>query len=234
MRKVVAIVPARAGSKGIPDKNIMQIGGKALIEWAIKIGTESPLVCDTYISTDSAKYEKLALASGAKSLGLRPKHLGEDNTKTVDVVLDMLVAFEKQGVCYDLILLLQPTAPERSVEQVAALIDCFDRAEANAAVSVSLLDEPHPYKLKKISSDGWIEPFLGGQSSENSRQTLDQAHRLTGAYYLVKVDALKESRSFFPPRTAAFVTYPVVNIDAQADADYLRYLVETGKDNLPK
>jgi CMP-N,N'-diacetyllegionaminic acid synthase len=228
----LAIIPARSGSKGIKDKNLRQLQGKTLIEWAVRTGLSTPLVTDVYISTDSALYELIGLNAGAKSIGLREKVLSGDSIKTVDVVIDLLLKLQSQGITYDFILLLQPTSPQRNAKDLYNLFQTLDIREADAVVSVSLLEDPHPYKLKCIHKDGMVFSFIKGSISEESRQNLPLIYRLTGAYYLIKTEALMKYKTFFPPLTAAFITEPIVNIDTEQDLDFLNFLIKSGRISL--
>jgi CMP-N,N'-diacetyllegionaminic acid synthase len=229
--KTIAIVPARKGSKGVKNKNLLTVQGRSLIEWAVKVGVDCPLISDVYISTDSEEYEQVAKNAGAKSLGLRPDLLATDTTKTVDVVLEMLQHF-REGEIQN-ILLLQPTSPLRSKDNIETALQILEREKVDAVVSVSEFIEPHPYKLKRIES-GLIKPFVETGDSEMPRQLLPKAYCLTGAIYLITVDALSRSRSFLPSKVAPLVTKDLfVNIDSAADFEYLNFLVSSGKITLP-
>lgn len=227
---IMAVIPARSGSKGVPHKNLCQIAGSSLIAHAVKTGMNSRLIADTFISTDSPEYENAALELGAKSMGLRPEELSTNTAKSHDAVIHLIEQLKAQGKEYDYVLLLQPTAPQRRIDEIPALLETLETSNSDAAVSVSKIDEPHPVKLKTIDDNGCLHPFIDGSSSEQSRQGLSPVYQLTGAYYLIKTQTLCTEKTFFPKgRTAAFITAPIVNIDTQDDIDYLNYLVETGK-----
>lgn len=228
----VAIIPARSGSKGVKDKNIYNVQGKTLIEWAVDLVKDSPLVSDVYISTDSALYEEIALKAGANSVGLRPEYLSNDNAKTVDVVLYVLNQLATIGKFYENVLLLQPAVFPRKVEEIEQLFVLLNKNNTNAVVSVTLLEEPHPYKLKVIDSRGMLKSFIRGASSELPRQSLPKIYKLTGAYYLIKTKALVSSKSFFPKNTVAFVTSPILNIDTLNDIAILEFLYNNDKSNI--
>ncbi|KQS89472.1 MULTISPECIES: cytidylyltransferase domain-containing protein [unclassified Rhizobium] len=223
--KVLAVVPARAGSKGFPNKNIAKIGGVTLLEWAVRVGKDCPLVSDVYVSTDSEAYESIGLAAGAKSAGLRPAHLASDSAKTVDVILDLL---DQLPTRYDYVVLLQPTSPIRKAEDIAAMIAKVQEAQADAAVSVARLEEPHPHKLKAISDDGFIRPFIEGTSSEVPRQALPPAYLLNGALYVVRTSALQQYRTFLPAKTVAYVMGRGVNVDTPEDFVLLESMYAKG------
>ena len=228
--RVLGVVPARSGSKGLPNKNIMSLNGKPLIEWAVNVGISSPSIDDVYISTDSKAYEDIALSAGAKSAGLRSESLSSDTAKTADVVKDLLMKLSESGRNYDLVVLLQPTSPIRSVSEIENAIEQINTSkEAKSLVSVSKFEEPHPYKLKSINANGHLEPFIEGASSEVARQQLPEVYNLTGAIYIVRVQSLLAEKKFLIEPTIPFVTDSRVNIDTQEDFDYLSYLITTGK-----
>lgn len=225
MKKIVAVITARSGSKGIPNKNLSVVAGKTLIEHAVLAGLSSKLISEVYISTDSADYESVALNAGAKSLGLRDSQLSSDTAKSSDV----LIAFCSQlGLEQnDIVVLLQPTSPIRSGKLIDEAIG-MTLENGQSTVSVSEVDEPNPYKLKKIV-DGVIVPFLPDFSSEIPRQLLPKAYQLTGAVYVSSVKNLKEKASLFSEHTNPLIQPEFVNIDSKDDLDYLNYLVDFKK-----
>lgn len=223
--KVLAIVPARSGSKGFPNKNIAKVGGVTLIEWAVRVAKDCPIVSDVYVSTDSEAYENIGVAAGAKSAGLRPEHLANDTAKTIDVVLDLL---ERLNESYDYTVLLQPTSPIRHAHDIKAMIARISEAEADAAVSVARLEEPHPHKLKAVGENGFIKPFIEGTSSEVPRQALPPAYVLNGALYVVQTSALRRHKTFLPTKTIPYVMSRGINVDTPEDFMLLKAMYEKG------
>ena len=222
----LAIIPARAGSKGIPDKNIVKVNGKTLIEIAIKVGLDCSRINDVYISTDSAEYNEIALKAGARSLGLRRTSLSDDNAKTVDVVIDLIQSVKKQ---YDYLVLLQPSSPVRNAQDICEMMVMLDRNQGDACVSVTKLDEPHPFKLKSIDEEGFLKPFMDGKDSESPRQSLPAVYALNGAIYIIKVDTLFEYRTFFPPKTLPYFMDLNINIDNEEDLIFLKAMEKLDK-----
>lgn len=229
--KVIGIIPARSGSKGIKDKNLSQIDGKSLIRIAVETGLGSSLIDDIYISSDSEKYVNEAVSFGALSNGLRPSELSGDQTRTIEVVLQLLKDLGERGKKYDLVVLLQPTSPIRSSSELDKAIRILNESNsANSLVSVSKLEEPHPYKLKRIDeATGELKPFLDGTTSEISRQMLPSAYVLTGSIYVTRINALMKSASLLPSPCLPFITDNRVNIDTIDDLDYLKYLISNNK-----
>jgi len=227
----VAIIPARCGSKGFKDKNIAKIDGKTLIEWAIEVAKKSKYIKDIYISTDCKKYEDIAIEAGAKSLGLRDKHLASDTAKSVDVVLDLIRKLKKK---YDYIVLLQPTSPIRTPQEIDEMIEKIGNFDA--IVTLSKINEPHPYKMKVIN-DEKVESFIKDSSSEVPRQLLPEVYKLTGAIYIIKYDALLKYETFLPQNTKPYISNNWdINIDSIDDylllKAKLKYFKKSMKDLL--
>jgi CMP-N-acetylneuraminic acid synthetase len=225
-QRVLAIIPARGGSTGFKDKNIARIEGRSLIQIAIETAQSSQRIDAVHISTDSQQYQEMALACGAQSAGLRPGHLASDSARTIDVVLDLLDKLDDE---YEVIVLLQPTSPLRTGQDIDKAIDLLQEKSADAVVSVVKHDEPHPYKLKKLDSERHILPFIEGSNSEIPRQELPTPYALNGAIYVIRTDTIRKDKTFFPSRTVAYEMDRCVNIDSEEDFEYLQYLVRTKK-----
>lgn len=220
--RVLAVIPARSGSKGINHKNLLKINDLSLLEHAVIFALGHNSIDEVVVSTDSKEYEQLAVSRGAKSLGLRDAKLSSDTAKSSDVVLDVLERLDHE---FDVIVLLQPTSPVRKNSDLDAMLTKLNAQTADACVSVAAVEEPHPYKLKKINGEGFICSFIEGASSEIPRQQLPPAFKLTGAFYVVKVKSIMSDKSFFPSRTIPHITDEGVNIDNINDYDRLNYLI---------
>lgn len=218
---IVAIIPARAGSKGFKNKNIAEIQGKTLIEYAVLSGLKASLISEVFISTDSIEYEAKAIDSGASSLGLRPEILSTDNAKSIDVIIDLLTKPEMRDVTH--VVLLQPTSPIRSKQLIDSCIQqCIKGNES--VVTVSKIEDPHPVKLKKIDNS-ILRPYLEGGNSEVTRQELPSVYELTGAVYVSSVENILKEKSFFSSNTIPVVCNDFVNIDNERDFNFLKFLV---------
>jgi len=224
--KTVAFVPARSGSKGYPHKNIAKICQKTLLEIAIQVANNTDCIDDVFISTDSSEYEKIGLDAGAKSFGLRSISLSNDTAKSVDVALDFLENLDKK---YDFLVLLQPTSPVRSPENISNMIGILKDNDADSIVSVSSVLEPHPYKMKRISDDGLLFPLIDNTTSEQTRQSLPPVYALNGAIYIIKIKALLFEKTFFPKKTLPYIMDENYNIDTEEDLIFLKIMHELGK-----
>lgn len=222
----IALIPARSGSKGLPDKNIKHLLGKSLIERAIDTASQSVNIDNIYVSTDSKHYLSIVSHTQAKHFGLRPQSLSNDDTKTVDVVLNFLNNFK---VLPDNILLLQPSSPIRKGCDIDNCFNILKNENCDSVVSVVKFEEPHPHKLKKINkTNGALESYIPNSSSETPRQSLDDCYALNGAIYLIKTKKLLETKSFFTANTMPYIMKTLHNIDTEFDYLYLNYLIENG------
>ena len=224
--KILAIVPARCGSKGFPHKNIAKIGDKTLLELAVNVGLSCDIVDDVYISTDCVEYEQIAIKAGAKSLGLRPEYLATDTAKSIDAIIDVL---EKIDVMYDYVILLQPTSPLRRPDDIKNMIQKIIENDSDASVSVVQLDEPHPYKLKSIDNEGYITPFIDGAISEIPRQLLPKVYALNGALYITKASVILKEKTFLPKHTIPYIMDKLINIDTDEDFIFMETMLKRRK-----
>jgi CMP-N,N'-diacetyllegionaminic acid synthase len=226
-KKVYAVVPARAGSKGIPKKNLYRLRGRTLLERAIRLGQSSKRVDRVLVSTDDADMQSIAERHGAAMPGLRPPELSTDGARTVDVLAHVI---REVGIEDALILLLQTTSPLRTRSDLEALLDTFEAraGEADAIVSLARHAEPHPDKMQQIRG-GYIRSYLGRDGGA-PRQTLPELYRFNGAFYLVRSPIIVEQRTLLPERTLPFVmpAERSINLDGFLDLVLLEALVERG------
>jgi CMP-N-acetylneuraminic acid synthetase len=223
---VAAVVPARGGSKGVPRKNLLRLGGHTLVAHAIHCARRAG-VARVLVSTDDPEIAEEGRRAGGEVPGLRPEALAGDSARTLDVVLHVLDAADAHP---DALLLLQPTSPFRSSDDVRrALALLSERGDADAVVSVTPFDEPHPHKVKRIER-GWLRPFLPGATSEAPRQELPAAYRLNGAIYLVRAAAMRRERTLLPAATLALLmpAERSLNIDHPWDVVLAEALLERG------
>ena len=223
---VLAIIPARSGSKGFKNKNLAKIGKKTLLEIAIQLAIDSNDIEDVYVSTDSEDYAKIALKAGALVPKLRSKHLSGDTIKTIDVVIDLINYINKP---YKYLILLQPTAPVRQNKHLEEIMQLLKKNDVNAVVSAEKLEEPHPEKVKKINNDGFVIPYIQGTSSEIPRQQLPSAYKLNGAIYAIRTNSLIKEKTFLPSSTLAYIMPKGVNIDSEVDYIILKSLLKLDK-----
>jgi CMP-N,N'-diacetyllegionaminic acid synthase len=222
---ITAIIPARAGSKGIPGKNLWTYEGVSLLARAIRLGRHCGRVSRVVVSTDSVKMQAVAQTEGAECPHLRPPHLADDSATSASVVRHVI---ETMDVDTEHLLLLQVTSPLRTVADCDAFLGDYLSSQAPAATSVVKLDEPRPEKLKRIEEEK-LRPYLGS-SYEGPRQSLPQPYALNGAFYAIRREVFLKENRFLPEGTRAFEMPPERshNLDSPQDLQVLEAMLKAG------
>lgn len=222
--KILAIVPARGGSKRLPGKNIKMLGGRPLIGWTIEAALQSGVACAVLVSTDDAQIGAVAEAFGASVPGLRPAHLATDTATSVDVVLHALDGYESVNGPVDGVLLLQPTSPFRTAESIRRAVALFHADVSRPLVSVCAAST-HPAWCFRLEGDS-MEPFLGWEHLSKRSQDLEPACTLSGSIYLIAPDVLREHRRFVLPGTVPMlVSESIESLDIDTPEDWNTALV---------
>lgn len=181
----LAVIPARGGSKGIPNKNIVVIHNKPLIQYTIETALQSKYLDRIIVSTDNQEIANTATSIGAEVPFLRPAHLAQDNSKTIDVLVHTIKHLKALGTEYDFIVLLQPTQPLREAFHIDQAIEQLIEHNANALVSVSEVKE-HPILMRTIEN-GKLKSLLGANSTVR-RQDFPAYYKVNGSIYINKLD----------------------------------------------
>jgi CMP-N,N'-diacetyllegionaminic acid synthase len=183
---IVAVIPARGGSKGIHRKNLAQIAGQPLISYAIQAARSAASVDRVLISTDDSEIADVARELGAEVPFMRPPELAGDAAPMLEVLRHALGWLEAQGVAVEALVLLQPTSPLRTGRHVEEAIALFRSTHATSVVSV--VEVPHqfnPVSVMKLSSQGTLSPFIGDQAIATRRQDKPKAYARNGPVVLV-------------------------------------------------
>lgn len=196
---VLAIIPARGGSKGIPRKNIKKLNGKPLIGWTIGAAKEAHCIDRIVVSTEDDEIASVAKGLGADVPFLRPAELAKDDTPGIDPVLHAIDQMPK----YDWVLLLQPTSPLRSAADIDAIWALCQQKSASSAVSISEVSK-HPFWMYQRDDFFRISPVIQNRPDVTRRQDLPPAYALNGALYLVKTTWLLEYKSLIGPETVGY------------------------------
>lgn len=218
-RRILAVVPARGGSKGLPGKNLRHLGGRPLIAWSIEAGRRSRYVDRVIVSTDSNEIAEAAHAAGAAVPFTRPVELASDSAKSIDAILHAIDWHERAGLLFDLVLVLQPTSPLRTSDDIDRAIELLFARQALATVSVCET-EHHPWWANTLPTDGSMAGFLRPEALNSNRQDLPPYYRLNGAIYLADIEFLKRSRSFYGPETFACVMPAERSVDIDNLLDF--------------
>lgn len=217
--RILALVPARGGSKRLPGKNIRLLGNRPLIAWSIDAAKELPEVCDVLVSTDDAAIATVARDAGALVPWLRPADLATDVASSIDVCLHALDWYEAEHGKVDGLLLLQPTSPFRRRETLRRGIDVFRANPARPVIGVSPAAS-HPMWCFRIE-DGRLRPFFPeGSALESRSQDLPPAWVVNGGFYLIGPDELRRRRSFFDDAVPLLAESPEETLDIDTALDW--------------
>ncbi|MCL9805103.1 acylneuraminate cytidylyltransferase family protein [Flavobacterium amniphilum] len=225
--KVLIIIPARGGSKGVPKKNIKLLGGKPLIVHAIECAKHSALSTDVIVSTDNEEIEEIALAANCKVIK-RPNELADDKSNVVDAVLHTLDNLDDQ---YDLVALLQPTAPLRTGTDLDKIIQMFnDDDDVEGVISVIPMDDIHPARMYNLSEELNMESYIADGETLR-RQDLKPVYYRNGCFYVVRVAALLREKTLMVKNKKGYIMDPnwLVNIDNNRDLKIAEVLFEDWK-----
>lgn len=217
--KAIAIIPARSGSKGLPDKNIKPLNGKPLIAYSIEQAIASQKFDKVFVSTDSENYAQIAREYGADVSFLRSSDLASDNANTWDAVREVLVKFDELGEEFDTVMLLQPTSPLRDSEDILNAFKLMEEKSANAIESVVEVDHS-PLWCNVLPADGCMDSFENPELSILPRQSLPQYYRINGAIYLLKRSELNEE-CMFTHNCFAYIMPKEKSVDIDGPIDFM-------------
>ena len=212
----LAIIPARSGSKGIPQKNVATVGGYPLIAWTIAAALHARHISRAILTTDSVAIAEIGQQYGIEVPFLRPADLARDDTPGIEPILH---AVRQLADCApDLVVTLQPTSPLRTASDIDMAIELAVERQADAVVSVTPAAN-HPYWVKQVDTQGRISDFIKQDPPITRRQLLPPAYVLNGAIYVVRRDILLERQTFYTKNTYAYVMPPERSLDVDSAWD---------------
>jgi CMP-N,N'-diacetyllegionaminic acid synthase len=226
-KKIIAIVPARQGSKGLAKKNVIDFLGKPLLVWSIEAARKSKYVDRLIVSTDSTDIAIVGEKNGAEIPFIRPRYLSEDNSTSIDVVYHAIEFMrEELGENFDLVVLLEPTSPLRTSEDLDIALEKLVRSpNARSLVSVGDSESQHKTLQFNITESELIS--VGSASSgfiHTRRQDLAKSFFLDGSIYISYIDTLFEFMSFVHGQTLTLALPKWKNIEIDDEYDYLMAL----------
>ena len=220
---IIGIIPARGGSKGLHRKNLRSINGSPLVVWTIKQALASGSLSKVIVSTDDQEIAEVSMSCGASVPFLRPKHLAQDDSPTIDAVIHLL---ENIAESFDAVCLLEPTSPLRKPSDIDHAISILENnlSSCDAVVSVGEIHLENPHFCKEISSNGFlINSFSSGGYYQ--RQQVPRAYFPYGVFYGVKSEVIYLERTFYPKRTMPYLIDRWQNYEIDDELDLV--LVET-------
>lgn len=213
-RKVLALIAARGGSKGLPGKNILPVAGRPLLAWTVDAAHAARSVDRVVLSSDDEAIMAVARACGCEVPFRRPAALATDTATSIDVVIHALDTLPG----YDLIVLLQPTSPLRTAADIDATCERLATIGAPACVSVCPVDQS-PYWMYSLTADQGLVPIIAAPVAATRRQDLSPVYALNGAVYVANTTWLRRTRTFVTRETVAYVMPPERSIDIDTKAD---------------
>lgn len=225
-KKILAIIPARGGSKGIPYKNIIDIYGKPLIQYSIECAKGSKYIDRTIISTDDIKIKEVAEKCGGDVPFLRPSELAQDTSKTIDCLVHAVNWLKEQGEEYDYLVLLQNTVPLRKSWQVDEAIERIFVSNERSLVSITEVEE-NPVLMRTLNEDGTVKNMLQINSTIR-RQDFPKFYRVDGAIYIQKLDKEFNLETSLNDGKLAYIIDEKysVDIDTYLDIQKIEYYLE--------
>lgn len=220
MLKYLAIIPARKGSKRLPNKNILKLGNKPLIAWTIEAALKSKYIDEVMVTTDSAEIAVFAKNYGAKVPFIRPNELATDKASSNDVVKHAVDFYKQKGQTFENIILLQPTSPLRTTNNIDNAIKLQIEKNANSIISVCETDHS-PLWSNTLNSDNSMEKFIKPEVKGKRSQDLETYYRLNGAVYIVKTSTFLKEKSFFSKKKSfAYKMDKKHSIDIDDEIDF--------------
>jgi CMP-N-acetylneuraminic acid synthetase len=226
---VLAVVPARGGSKGIPRKNLAELGGVSLVRRATEMALSLPWIDMTVLSTDDEEIADEGRKAGVEVPSLRPRDLATDLTSGYAVWRHAHLDAEARGErSYDVSVLIQPTSPFRRVEDIEACVDLVIGGAFDSAVTVSPTPAHFsPQKTMTVTASGGLRPYLPVDQFQPTRQLIPTYYHLNGVCYAARREVITDREHVFGDQTGAVVIdRPMVNIDDPFDLELARWLWE--------
>lgn len=222
-RTILAVIPARGGSKGVPRKNIRYLAGKPLIAWTIEAAKKSCYIDRVMLSSEDEEIARIAQEWGCEVPFRRPPELATDETPGIAPILHALQMLPS----YDYVVVLQPTSPLRDSSDIDTCIERCVLEEASSCISVTEADDS-PYLMYFVSDGGQMKKVLRNEELPARRQDLPKVFMLNGAVYVVQSKFLESRKTFIGDDTIAFIMPKERSLDIDTEADLVRadYIIQ--------
>ncbi|MFC5401723.1 cytidylyltransferase domain-containing protein [Cohnella soli] len=214
-KQVLAVIPARGGSKGVPGKNIKPLSGKPLIAWAIECAARSQYIDRCIISTESEEIAEISRNWGGDVPFLRPAELALDDTPGIAPVLHAIDELPD----YDIVVLLQPTSPLRQTEDIDGCIEKLVSSGVSSCVTVTLADKT-PLWMYHLDEKGSMRPVLESNDRSLPRQQLPPVYVLNGAVYAAEVPWVRQTGKLLDNGTVSFIMPRARSLDIDTEEDF--------------
>ena len=227
--RILAIIPARGGSKGVPGKNIKLLNGKPLLAYTSEIALQSKQLAEVIVSTEDAQIIEVAKRLGLQVPFIRSMALAQDDTPTIDVIVHALEWYEEQAVFFDAVCLLQVTSPFRTVEFLDQAIQKFIQSGCDSLVSVQKVPhEYNPHWTFEENAEGNLQLATGENEIISRRQELPVAYHRDGSIYITKTEVLLNQNSLYGKSIAYIESESqfYVNIDTLEDWEKAEMMIQ--------
>lgn len=227
----IAIIPARSGSKGLKDKNIMDLNGRPLMYYTIRAALDSGCFQEVMVSTDSPEYARIAKENGAAAPFLRSSDLSGDCAGSWDVVREVLKGYERLGRSFDYVALLQPTSPLRDAACIAGAFEKLNDKSVHNVVSITEVDHPVQWCFRLTERETMDEMAVSPYCAMR-RQDLEKHYRENGAIYIVDARKIADpAYNLYADNCAGFVMprEQSIDIDTEMDFKMTELLIQTNK-----
>lgn len=217
----IAIIPARSGSKGLPDKNILDLNGHPLMYYTIKAALESGCFDTVMVSTDSEKYADIAKSCGAEVPFLRTEELSSDTAGSWDVVREVLTKYKVMGNSFDYVALMQPTSPLRNAEDIKNAFKMLSRDNVHTVVSVTEVEHPVQWCFT-MPECGSMKTYAESPYNQMRRQDLETHYRENGAIYIVNASKiLNRDYNYYGDNCYGYVMPGERSMDIDSRMDFM-------------
>lgn len=221
--RVLGLIPARGGSKGVSRKNVRLLGGKPLLRWSVEAALAAHTLASVVLTTEDEEIAAVGRSCGAAVPFLRPADLAADDTPTLPVVQHAVRTLEKLGDRFDAVCLLQPTNPFRKASDIDACVELLAKSDADAVVTIlPVPPEYNPHWVYVRRSDGLLRLSTGESEPLPRRQLLPAAFHREGSIYVTRRDTIMEKNSLYGTRVIGYEVTRAGTINIDTPADWLR------------
>jgi CMP-N-acetylneuraminic acid synthetase len=214
-KKILAVITARAGSKRLPNKNILELSGKPLIAWTIEASKNSKYIDKLIVSTDSQQIAEISKQYGAKVPFMRPQELANDNADSISVLKHSIEFFKSE---YNYILLLQPTSPLRTTQDIDSAIEMLNEKTKSV---ISVCETEHsPLWSNTLPENLSMTNFIKPEVKNKRSQDLPKFYRLNGAVYIAEINYFYKNNGFIGNKTKAYIMSQQNSVDIDTELDF--------------
>lgn len=235
MNETIALIPAREGSKGIPDKNIKSLGGCPVINWSVAACLKAKEIDKVIVSTNSKLYSDIAKEAGAEVPFLRPNEISGDESTDTEFILHALDYFESKNILPEYLVHIRPTTPIRSPQIIdKAIIEFKKSSNATSLRSVHEMSESS-YKTFEISKERFLRPIAGSKDIDklnNARQVFPKTYAANGYVDVLSVPFIKKFQLIHGEKVLPFITPYTLEIDTEEDFEMIEYKISLDKRNV--